>query len=108
MNEEILAAASTRRDIFLSRKSSKTISIHKGAEHGLDLSHEHINSKVKLLAINEVRLCLIVLDDMAFVPRYFFNFSSQEDPLSLALILGLYYQCGTLTLVLLPLGNEIV
>lgn len=91
MNEEILTAASARRDIFLSRESSKTISIHKGAEHGLDLCHEHINSKVKFLAINKIRLCLIVLYDMAFVSRYFFNFPCQEDPLSLALILGFYY-----------------
>jgi hypothetical protein len=108
MNKEILTAASTRRNIFFCRKSSKTISIHKGAEHGLDLSHEHIDSKVEFLAINKIRLCLIVLYDMAFVPRYFINFSSQENSLSLALILGFDYQCGTLTLVLLPLGNEIV
>ena len=106
MHEKVLAAAVARVDILLGCETTQTISIHKGCQHRLNLSDEHVDSEVEFAVVNEVGLRLVLLDDVALVPGDVLNTPSDENALALALVLRLYYEGSALTSGLLPLSEE--
>jgi len=106
VNKQILTAAVARIHVLLGGKSAQTIRVHKCSEHWLNLGDEHVDSKIEFTIVDQVGLRLILLNHMTLVPGNVFNATGYKDALTLALILWLYYECGTLTCGLLSLREE--
>lgn len=87
--------------IVFSRKPGQPIFIDKALQFRSHLSDEHIQSKVKLLALNQVRIVLVYLHNLTWISRNVFDLTSEENSLALTWVHGFDNKSWRLLLVLL-------
>jgi hypothetical protein len=92
VHEQVAAAPSRWRNVLFRCKSAQTVVVHKCHKVRRYLSNQNVDTEVELPIIDQIWLCLIVLDDVTLVSGNVLNLSRNENTLALALILWFDYQ----------------
>ena len=85
-----IAIVRRERIVVLGSEASEPILIDVAHEVRIHLCHQHIDPQIKLFAVYKHGPCVVLLYYVALVSGNVSNFPRDENPLPLALVLGLH------------------